>query len=490
MVSSQNSDRSLTIMAHQGWQGAYPSNSYQAIVSAFYGAGAVEFDVYKVIDAKGGARIVCAHPESYFLYVDQKGMKNDGEFPLSYEDAIAVNVRGAELMPDLEKVLEAWRKSGAHTEIQIELKGPGIPEVLVPLLQRKAAEGYPVQNILLTGLCYPGDRSRIEDARRMSSDIRLVLPLRGGDFAQDGFADIDDVLTFAREQNVEVITIHRKNLDRALVDKIKDAGFITGTYHLRTTDELAAAVTLGVSYVAADFMLMSVADYLAYRDISDEVYDRLLELGFFAARDWIWENSWDLEKRFRAKVPEYCSVAPGTSDALFSLDFQFGTAGARVYHAQQQMVSFDLLAVSDEVIKSEFLGSFDLELFGEAAKVYDFCSERGVLAQWRRLTSEFNCHSKVVTVADIAALSEPVSQHRALPTIERELAHALLWRLGRIIGMLSFAVLNPRHGKQAKYTTQLDCDFVRNTPLVAQAAVEQFNAQLLRSGAFGELYID
>jgi hypothetical protein len=490
MNQGQFKRSNLTIMAHQGWQGQYPSNSYEAITFAFGKAEAVEFDVYRALDKNGNWKVICAHPESYFLYVDRSGMKNDGDFPMSYEDAIAFRARGAQLMPDIEQVLDAWMQSGATTELQVELKGPGIPEILIPLLLNRAAvQGLPLWKICITGLCYPGDRSRILETRALSNQIRIVLPMRGGNFAQDGFEGLSDVLEFAAQQQVEIITIHRKNLTRALVGDISKAGFTVGTYHGRTTDELEAAVALGVSYIAADQMLGTLlSDYSDYSGISELVYDKLLSIGFFTLRDWIWEVSWDLEKRLRSNVLEWTlEESKGGTDAVCGHDLVSGNIKLTLFHAQSGLQKRGVQEVGDEVIGRAFYGSFDGDLCNGELRIRDVVAADSVCLQYHRLLSIFG-------IADGGVLGRAISFERisvlasnrgeASP-LEVELARAVLWRLGRILGMLTFVALNPRHGRKEHVSAVVYSNAEKLSPVVNSALREQFHAQLLRSGVAG-----
>lgn len=461
------------VMAHQGCQGSYPSNSFAAIVKAFDQAEEVEFDVYRVSSAQG-ERIICCHPETYFLFVSPKGMQNAGDFPLTFEETQRYLWQGMALMPDLEDVLDAWASSQRTTRMQIELKGPRIPEVLIPLLQKRFTTGLlDPDMVALTGLCYAGDRTRITEVRSLDDQIPLVLPLRG-DWNQDGFDSIEDAVSFAKEQKVWMITVQRKLLQPEWVEVIHQAGIVSGTFHGRTSDELEAALALGVTYIAADrFETKIVSDYESVHQLLTPVlYRSLRDAGFYRLRDWIWELGWQLEKEVRT-LPREQSVAQNKCDAFCSV--QEDAITLTLFDAVGEQTLEGAVSLEGWTIPGRYLGALDD--FQEKVSFLDLVSERGLERTLMALL-----HNSL-SLAEAIELSEKAEQGSD-SSVEAVIAREVLIRAGRIIGMLAFSALNPRHTKKDSVTLGVSSLLCSRSTIVQRAAQEQIEAQLLRSGVF------
>lgn len=469
---SQSGPSRLTVMAHQGCQGSYPSNSFGAIVRAFDLAEEVEFDVYRVSSAQGD-KIICCHPETYFLFVSKDGMQNSGEFPLTFEEAQEHVWGGTKLMPDVEEILDAWSRSTRSTRLQIELKGPGVPAILVPLLQERIGAGLlEPAKLALTGLCYQGDRSRITDTRSLSKELRLVLPLRG-DWQQDGFESLVDVLRFAREQDVWMITIQRKQLLPEIVETIRASGFTVGTFHGRTSDEFEAALALGVSYIAADrFESPTIEGYQnVHGGLTRQLYADLFARGFYLLRDWIWEIGWLLEKEVRSMNVIIDGNAPSGLDASCVIDDD-GII-LRLFDAATWRQQYRAVSLTEWEVPAKFLGEIDRS----PSTLLNLISREGIE---NTLRSVFGRAVSLERAIDWSERVEDRSDASPSAVLSRE----VLIRAGRLLGMVAFSALNPRHTEKEDLTIGVSCSLCSLSRIARRAAREQVEAQALRSGRF------
>jgi len=511
----------LKILAHQGVQGDYPSNSLPALEAAFGVADCVEFDVYLATDAHGRPRIVVIHPEGYFLYVNKDGMENNGALPMTFEQTQSIKVRGQPLIPTLEAVLDSHHKltkeRGKSTEIHIELKGPGVAEYLIPMLRQRVASGeLQIEDFALTSLCYPGDRTRLERARELDPEVRLVLVVRGGDFRQDGFDDLDDVIAFAKRIEADTIIGSRRLMDRELVATLRAAGFKVGCYHSRTSDELGATLALDVDYVAADYYLgPKVSDYPGVLPQGVALFGELTQVGFYQLRDWLWELGWHCEG-LRSNL-----ALPSEYDHVFALGQKIDSAVSFDPNRRQSLLlqlraegnlPARIVDFSTIEIPAKFLGATEKALQKNPGELISFdrlLSPEGLESSLRTTFASVLGLCPNITSVDLERLAAAITLEQAILFSEgraerliRELGLDLnpdqlkfienlstefLIKAGRVLGMLSFTALCPRHAPAEEFVTAVDSDLSRESESVRFGAAQQIQAQLLRSGKKGKV---
>ncbi len=499
-------DQRLAILAHQGVQGELPPNSLAALEQAFHTADVVECDIYTAPDS---SEIVVIHPESFFLFVDKNGMQNEKPIPIGLDELRAVNVRGHQLVPTLNEVLDVYTSiPGRKAELHIELKGPGTAEAVVPLLRQRVESGeLAYEDFLLTGLCYKGDeKSRIEVARELDPEARLVLVVRGGDLESEGFDGWQGVIEKGKELQVEVITAARKFLTPEIVAQLRDAGFEVGCYHSRTSDELEAALALETDVVAADFFCgASVEDYPHVRKNGSPLFAPLQEAGYYHMRDLIWELGWKLESQ-RDSWPNV-DQGPGKVQADAGVLHREDQLIAKLLHeGVESPVHCDLSRV---LIPEEFLGDIDRTVFSTTVTFSELLSPGGQLRLRDSLLDDFLDRDVPgvseatvdfltgLSVRDFLRIGDGVPQELlrevSQPLDETELSFCETFsrdfavRTGRLLGMLGFTALNPRHGAKDSYTVAISSPLLDESSWARQGAHEQVQAQLLRSGKMGEV---
>lgn len=490
----------VKFIAHQGAQGTYPPNSLPALERAFGVADCVEFDIYVANRGDGTPEVVTIHPEGYFLYVNSQGMQNEKPLPMTFEETRSHTVAGQPLIPTVDEVLQTYlrrcQETGKRSELHIELKGPGTAEVVLPVLRKYIAEGtLSYEDFALTGLSYPGDRGRLVTARELDKEVRLVFVARGGDYSLDGFNGLDDALAFASSIRADTFTVARRGLPPADIAKIREAGFMVGTYHCRTSDEAEAANALGAEYVAADdFRGASILSYSRARVMGSPLYDALNTLGFFHTRDWIWELGWEAEKS-RAKATEASLMmeqAQGTIAKTGGLLLQRDGTNALAV-CEKGTPTGAILEFSEVPVSLKFISARPQEgaltttwreLLSEAALVESTASLLKELAKPRTVDMLLKrMHATALDFNSVVALSELSPELCSEDEgVVVEVCRQTLTRYGRLLGTLGFSSLTPRHGKEAEYQVTIHAPFAETSSWIKLAAQEQVAAQGLRSG--------
>jgi len=491
----------VKFIAHQGAQGIYPPNSLPALEQAFGVADCVEFDVYVTQRQDGAPEVVVIHPEGYFLFVNSQGMQNEKPLPMTFEETRTHTVANKPLIPTVQEVLDTYlrrsHETGKRSELHIELKGPGTAEVVLPILRGYIEDGrLSYQDFALTGLSYPGDRGRLVAARELDPNVRLVFVARGGDYSQDGFNGLDDALAFAKSIRADTFTVARRGLPPQDIEKIRNAGFMVGTFHCRTSDEAEAASALGAEYVAADdFRGASILSYSGARVVGSPLYDQLNAHGFFHARDWIWEIGWEAEK---SRAKGVAVVADGTlsnetvarrGGLILHKDGTNALALCEKGTPTGEMVSFSDVPVSAKFVSANpLLQGADTttwrELLSESELVQSTSALLGVLADRQVVDSMLKrMHVSELDFQSIVALSE-LSPELCSKDEEAvvEICRQALTRYGRLVGTLGFSSLTPRHGGESSYVVSIHAPFLEGSTWATIAAQEQVAAQGLRSG--------
>lgn len=491
----------VKFIAHQGAQGVYPPNSLPALEQGFGVADCVEFDIYVTHRQDGAPEVVVIHPEGYFLYVNSQGMQNEKPLPMTFEETRAHTVANKPLIPTVQEVLDTYlrrsQETGKRSELHIELKGPGTAEVVLPILRGYIEDGrLSYQDFALTGLSYPGDRGRLVAARELDPNVRLVFVARGGDYSQDGFDGLDDALAFAKSIRADTFTVARRGLPPEDIKKIRDAGFMVGTFHCRTSDEAEAASALGAEYVAADdFRGASILSYTGARVAGSPLYAELNAQGFFHTRDWIWEIGWEAEKS-RGKAAAVNADSPLSNETVARAGglvlLKDGTNALALCEKGTptgEMVSFSEVPVSAKFVSASRLSSGAdtvtwRELLSESALVRSTLDLLGALADRQVVDSMLKrMHVAEVDFQSIVALSELSPE---LCSEEEgkvvEVCRQSLTRYGRLVGTLSFSALTPRHGSESSYVVSIHAPFLEGSTWASVAAQEQIAAQGLRSG--------
>ena len=491
----------VKFIAHQGAQGIYPPNSLAALEQAFGVADCVEFDVYAANRADNTPEVVVIHPEGYFLYVNHAGMQNEKPLPMTFEETRKHTVAGKPQIPTVDEVLDTYlrrcNETGKRSELHIELKGPGTAEVVLPILQKRIAEGQlSYSDFALTGLSYPGDRGRLVAARELDKDVRLVFVARGGDYSQDGFNGLEDALAFATSINADTFTVARRGLPLQDIQKIRDAGFMVGTFHCRTSDEAEAASALGAEYVAADdFRGASILSYTNARIQGSPLYHQMDALGFFHTRDWIWEIGWESEKS-REKAVDVQRAATSASEAVahtggLSLQPDGSSTLFVCTKGTPTGVALDFSAVT---VSSKFL----VPVVGKEDPLHtpwkEVLSDETLVGGTRQLLDaltpqsareDLMCRMKVSTfdrevIMSLAELAPELCSDEERGVVE--VCRQALTRYGRLVGTLAFSALTPRHGDESAYTVSIQAPHLERSPWVRLAVEEQVAAQGLRSG--------
>jgi|GEM_PF-3691810 len=490
--------QTLKFLAHQGAQGIFPGNSLAAIERAIGVADCVEFDVYTATRADGKQEVVVIHPEGYFLHVNHAGMKNEAPLPLSYEDCLSQEVHGARLIPTLNQVLDSYvrlsSERGKRSEIHIELKGPGTAEAVLPLMQERVKRGeISYQDFALTALCSPGDRSRILAARALDPQVRVAFVARGGDFAVDGFNGLDDAIEFAKSINADTFIVTRRELNRAIVNKIREAGFLVGCFHCRTSDEAEASISLGADYVAADFFCgASILSYPGAYPVGSPLFERLQALEFYKPRDWIWEIGSECEKTSQnittTKVESHPSLRerPGV---VIDESGQIILSSSLKGVPNRDPIDFTLVQINPQ-----YIGALELSVTG--------ASETG--PSWGQILNVHNQENLFLALAEKSGILPPKAVAGGISLAEiargpqegftsrnltplqnedlKELARSFLVRQGRLIGVLAFTSLAPRHGTSDEYSIEIVAPLIKQSEWMALGCRQQVEAQGLRSG--------
>jgi glycerophosphoryl diester phosphodiesterase len=490
----------LRFIAHQGAQGRYPTNSLPALESAFGVADCVEFDVYVASRSDGKEEIVAIHPEGYFLYVNPNPMQNEKPLPMTFEQTREFTVEGQPLIPTIDEIINRYvarcAETGKRSELHIELKGPGTAEVVLPILQRRIAQGdISYQDFALTGLSYPGDRGRLVVAREIDPQVRLVFVARGGDYAVDGFNGLDDALAFANSIGADTFTVARRGLPLEDVAKIREAGFKVGTFHCRTSDEAEAAVSLGAEYVAADlFKGASVLSYPGARVEGCPLYTELDSIGFFHTRDWIWEIGWEAEKSLNAGEKLWAFPYVASEQLMSHGGLYLQSDGETILRWAEKgkvtgdWVDFSSVPVSEKFVRQTSPGEATTTTWQsllsaqsvsqDAQKVIDALG----LGETAR-TMIGATHKSELDFDTLVAFSERAPQvDNAQEEAVHEVARQVLTRYGRLVGTAAFTALRPRHGQRDEYTVVVEAPHIEGSNWAKQAVEQQVAAQGLRSG--------
>ena len=496
------------IIAHQGVQGVHPANSYDAVVKALGYARGLEFDTYALPNPQDPtkAEVVIIHPEGYFFYVNRAGMKNHEQLPIGLDALQDVKVDGRRLVPTLREVLDLYEErcavTGVRTRLEVELKGPNTAEAVVPLLQEYIKKGViSYDDVGLCAFCYEGEpKSRLQIARELDPNITLGLSVRGGDFALDAFKSWDEVFDYARKHSIEWLDITRRNLTPELVQRIHDAGFKVTCHHLRATDELQDAISLGVESIRADmFAGPTVAEYRGVQDMPDTLRQTFKAAGLCRTSDWIWEIGAEAKKSLLSapETPEAMDVA--VVDAGVCIKDDGSTYVTPCEAGKAAMFSKELTSFP---IKHEYLSDVERGLAPFGASLSTLVSERGLVysvirhldilpslspEQVQSLTAILHKLSaeEVVSVVEGTSPSFLIEVQPALdPKGYAELSHLITYsliRAGRLVGMAAAVAARPLENTRGKYVVSVDAP-LSSSQIFAKAVVEQVVAQCLRSG--------
>jgi glycerophosphoryl diester phosphodiesterase len=501
------SDRPL-IIAHQGVQGIHPANSYHAIVEALGYARGVEFDTYALPNPQNPSKpeVVIIHPEGYFFHINRAGMKNHEQLPIDLESLKQVKVDGQRLVPTLREILDLYQNrcaaTGIRTRLEVELKGPDTAEAVVPLLQEYIQKGViAYQDVALCAFCYEGEsKSRLQIARELDPDMTLSLSVRGGDFAQDAFKSWTEVFDYARKHSIEWLDVTRRNLTPEIVRKIHDAGFKVTCHHLRTTDELQDAISLGVDSIRADmFAGPTSREYGALRDVSDELRQRFKAAGLCRTSDWIWEIGAEVKKALpNAPKVSLSSDLPNTNAAVCVEH----DGSITMFQCDAGVIALEAKDLSSFTIKAEYLSEIERTLASRGASLSTLLSERGFVHAIARhleilpsLSSEQLDSLKAalngLSAGEVTAIVEgtsPAFLAKVSPELDpagyaelsQLVAHSLI-RIGRLVGMAAVVAAQPLENPRGKYLVSVNTPFAQSK-IFANAVVEQVAAQCLRSG--------
>lgn len=497
-----------TIIAHQGVQGEFPANSFDAIVKALGYARGLEFDTYALPHPQDPSRreVVIIHPEGYFFYVNRAGMKNHEQLPIDLDALKEVKVDGRRLVPTLREILDLYEKrcavTGVRTRIEVELKGPDTAEAVVPLLQEYIKKGViTYDDVSLCAFCYEGEaKSRLQIARELDPKITLSLSVRGGDFAQDAFTSWDEVFEYAREYSIEWLDVTRRNLTPEIVQKIHDAGFKVTCHHLRATDELQDAMSLGVESIRADmFAGPTAANYRGLLEVPDALRQRFKAAGLCRTSDWIWEIGAEAKKGLMTapQAPGYINVR-GVDAALYIED----DGSTYVTPCESGMLAAESMDLTSFPIKKDYLSDIEQAMAPRGASLSTLVSERGFVhcvarhldvlpslspEQIRSLTEIL----KRLSAREVMSLVEgtsPAFLSEVSPAIEpagyAELTHLVAYcliRAGRLVGMAAVVAARPLENARGKYVVSVETPLSKSE-VFTNAVVEQVTAQCLRSG--------
>jgi glycerophosphoryl diester phosphodiesterase len=497
-----------TIIAHQGVQGQFPANSYDAIVKALGYARGLEFDTYALPHPQDPSKreVVIIHPEGYFFYVNRAGMKNHEQLPIGLDALRDVKVDGRRLVPTLREILDLYESrcgiTGIRTRLEVELKGPDTAEAVVPLLQEYIKKGViTYDDVALCAFCYEGEpKSRLQIARELDPEITLALSVRGGDFSQDAFKSWDEVFEYARKHSIEWLDITRRNLSPEVVQRVHDAGFKISCHHLRATDELQDAMSLGVESIRADmFAGPTVREYKNLQDIPGDLRQRFKAAGLCRTSDWIWELGGEAKK-----------MSLGAPVASFAFDLRGADSAVCVEHdgatyiapCEDGKFSDTSRELSSFPVKREYLSDIEQSLAPQGASLSTLLSPQGVVhsvvrhlhvlpnisPEQRASLSSILKGASIEDVISIIEGTQPSILSRIEPQLEpagfAELNHLVtstLIRTGRLVGMIAVVAARPLENQRGLYVVSVDTPFNRSQ-IFTNAVVEQVTAQSLRSG--------
>lgn len=496
------------IIAHQGIQGRYPANSFDAIVSALGYAKGVEFDTYAIPDpaSPGKAEVVIIHPEGYFFYVNRAGMKNHEQLPIELDALRKVTVDGRPLVPTLREILDLYKDrceaTGLRTRVEIELKGPDTAEAVVPILQEYLSKGVlSYDDVALCAFCYEGeDRSRLQIARELDPRITLSLSVRGGDFSQDAFTSWDEVFAYARKHNIEWLDVTRRNLTTEVVHLIRENGFKLTCHHLRASDELHDAMSLGVDSIRADmFAGPTAGDYKNLPSVDSGLRSVFKSSGLCRTSDWIWELGNDL-KKFASPPPsqQIESVSRGVHASLIVKDD--GTT--LLTPCENGKVSDHVRDVSSFEVQRSYLSDQERRIHDGAAPLSRILSRSGFVSSVtnhldllpqlssEQLTSARAVLSNLSSDAIIALVegnSASAFQHITPPLepnhyseITALITYGVI-RTARLVGAAAVVAARPLENPRGTYTVNVQTPF-NGSSIFRNAVIEQVTAQCLRSG--------
>ena len=496
------------IIAHQGVQGLHPANSYDAIVKALGYARGLEFDTYALPNPADPSEceVVIIHPEGYFFYVNRAGMKNHEQLPIDLTALQEVKVDGQRLVPTLREILDLYESrcaaTGVRTRLEVELKGPDTAEAVVPLIQDYIEKGaITYKDIALCAFCYEGEsKSRLQIARELDPNITLSLSVRGGDFAQDAFKSWSEVFDYARKHSIEWLDVTRRNLTPEIVGQIHEAGFKVTCHHLRATDELQDAISLGVDSIRADMFAGPLpADYKQLIEIPNSLRQRFKAAGLCRASDWIWEIGADAKKALVSAPQVLSSHDIANVNAALFIDAD-GTT--HVTPCESGVISSESKDLSSLPLKVEYLSDIERALAPRGASLSTLLSEKGFVhsivrhleilpslsPEQVRSLSEVLKGLSAIDVMSIVEGTSPAFLSRVHPALEPagyvELSHLIgysLIRIGRLVGMTAVAAARPLENARGKYVVSVETPF-GTSGIFANAVEEQVTAQCLRSG--------
>lgn len=521
--------------AHQGVQGLHVPNSYSAIEQSIGWADAVEFDTFLAHRRDGSAEVVVIHPEGYTYFVNSEAMPFGKPLPQvlpeSLEELQSIEVRGQRLVATLDEVLDMYESKKAAgvmpTELQIELKGPGtaIP-VAENIINRIDRGGLSYDNVVLCSFMYPEEeRNRFEIIRELSADLRLGLTIRGGDFAADTFDNIEEVYELVSRHNIEYLDISRRNLTPEIVTQTQARGIHQTCHHARTTDEIHAALSLGVDSIRADFFRgPDPRHYPAAQQTPAALFHALQETGFYRLRDWIWEQNWQLQSQVNAAITEGTSPTipvyeydgdPIGDDPVLLLDSE----GARVVipggygkHPETLVLELGKLKIPNDLLSNSDRQNGELSYndllppgtsaigFWDCVKAVEQSSELfhdivAALDGAEELHSELFSwpYLELLASGGGAAVVEALQERKVELSAEdftalESLAQEYLTRSGRVLGMLLFTATGPlQRDTDTLYLEGAIDSYLLNVPTVKRALTEQFEAHALRSGNIGTI---
>lgn len=528
--------------AHQGVQGEFPPNSIAAIETSFGWAKAVEFDTYVVSsEISGSSEVVVVHPEGYRHFVNPEGINGDGPIKESLESLLDVKARGVSVVSTLDQILDRYleyKASGSSfTELQIELKGPEVTEhVIAKLMDRVNSSELEFSDFVVCSFCYPDETpTRLEIARNMSSDIRLWLTVRGGDFSQDRglFANMTEVLDFANRLELDGLDITRRNLNPEIVRELKDFGFHVTCHHARTSDEIAAANALGVNSIRCDYFRGPDTENYPIRKLpSEELFRELQQLNFYGVRDWSWEIAWGIEAQLRQvdELPENSNLSSKITSSKTLARKLSEVQGAAVIDDRAQIAfrvsedsellrvcnlttvsidpkyssRVDLEDSSSELRLGSILDPIDfhssflshLNFLAANSDLYPAMKSFLIDGSQAEIASLFDAHAiNKLTMGELGGFEEE-AKAAGINFTAGELAnlegfaHEFLTRAGRVAGLVAFESAYSLRDEADRITAILDCKLAENNPGFAAAAIEQFEAQSLRAGKIGTLRLE
>lgn len=496
------------IIAHQGVQGAHPANSYDAVVKALGYARGLEFDTYALPNPNDPTKreVVIIHPEGYFFYVNRAGMKNHEQLPIGLDALKDVKVDGRRLVPTLREILDLYESrcavTGVRTRLEVELKGPDTAEAVVPLLQEYIKKGVLTYNdVGLCAFCYEGEqKSRLQIARELDPDITLSLSVRGGDFAQDAFTSWEEVFEYARKYSIEWLDVTRRNLTPEIVQQIHDAGFKVTCHHLRASDELQDAISLGVESIRADmFAGPTAANYRGLLEIPDALRQRFKATGLCRTSDWIWEIGAEAKKGLATASQAPFAINPrGADAALYIAD----DGSTYVTPCESGVIAPESKDITSSPIKCEYLSDIEQTLAPRGASLSTLVSDRGFVhcvvrhldilpslspEQVGSLTAILTGLSSTEVMSIVEGTS-PAFLSRVSPALDpagyAELSHLVAYsliRVGRLVGMAAVVAARPLENARGQYVVSVETPLTKSG-VFTNAVVEQVTAQCLRSG--------